>query len=255
MQVITVVGSNGAGSTTVSARLAIAVAAAAGGRVVVLDSDLGFGNLERAFSVIPSCGLADVLAGRCSLMDAMEATAWPGLRVVASGSHSDPTRVLSAAERLLLQQAVEDLRPDCDLLLIDTGISPNLFFFAGLADCPVLVMTPGQDTYGKHAALLTALAAKLPRIAVEVLVNRVEDHANGMEAFAVMAGLCSATIAADLHYLGALPFDGRLDLTRRTAHLAGTLMAPGPHEAVDQIAVRLLTPSAAPARGHGPLLR
>jgi MinD-like ATPase involved in chromosome partitioning or flagellar assembly len=156
---------------------------------------------------------------------------------------------------MLVLEGIGGLRAHCDLLMIDAGVSPNLFFFAGVADRLVLVMTPRRDTCGKPATLITALAAQLPKIAVDVLINKTEEGADGLSAFATLAGLCKPTIAADLHYLGECPFDRRLDTTHPGPSFTAALAGAATDEVATQLVARLLTPHPVPLYGQGKLLQ
>jgi len=162
---------------------------------------------------------------------------------------------MTTAQRLLVLEGIAGLRADCDLLVIDAGVSTDLFFFAGIADRLVLVMTADRDSCRPSAALLTALAARLPKIAIDVLVIGTESDTDGLGAFATLASLCPATIAADLHYLGEIRFDRRVSTTGSAACRAEAFTGPETHEVAERMAAQLLGSRAVPRYGLGAFLQ
>jgi flagellar biosynthesis protein FlhG len=206
MDITAVIGGSGrAGASTVVAELATALAARRE-RVAVLDADLGSGNVGALLGVPPEPSLGDVIAGRCTLVQALRAGA-SAVRGVAAGRWPDRAHSLALDERLRLIEQIEQVVARTDTLLIDAGtsVTPNTFFFTGLAHRVILVVTPEAEAGDKALATLTAVVARRPKASVHVLVNRARAPAEGRQAFSALASRVDPTLAAEIHYWGARP--------------------------------------------------
>lgn len=108
----------GAGKTTTVANLAT-VLAAAGQRVVVVDSDLRRPRLHESFGVADDKGLISVLTGETTLADALQPVPeHPGLHVLpAGGTAPNPSELLSLKRTAEL---VFELQSQFDVVLIDS---------------------------------------------------------------------------------------------------------------------------------------
>jgi flagellar biosynthesis protein FlhG len=245
MHIVSVVGgSSAAGTTTIVARLALA-AAALGRRVLVVDADLGFGNLGLMLGVAPATGLSDILAGRCTVRDAWTSAGRDPIRVVAAGACADPVRLLTAAERLRALTELERVAADVDLALLDVGRSPNLFFFAAIAESLLVTVGPSFEARAKSAAMLTALGTKLPKSSLSVVVNRTHAPDEGLEAFTGLVEACGSDLPAEFHYAGTFPFAATLDIVGRTIDRRAILEQPALQAAAARVAAAF--PPAEPA--------
>jgi len=197
-------GGGGAGATTVVAELACAIAAL-GRRVAAVDADLGLGNLDRVLGARPRRALTDVIAGRCTLPEALASTEG-GVALVAAG-RAEPVERLTVEERLRALEQVRAIASQFDVLLVDggSGVTTTGLFFAAATRRMILVATPAAEAQAKTVATLATLVAKLPKASVHILVNRVRTPAEARHTFGELMRLAEPTLCADVHYLGALP--------------------------------------------------
>lgn len=119
LQVIAVSSSvPGEGKSTFATNLAVSFARD-GKSVVVVDLDLRRPTQHRVFPTTSNhIGLADVLAGRAEIADAVQATPVDNLTLLTSGPlPADPGRLV---ESLRLRQVLIDLRKRYDVVIVDT---------------------------------------------------------------------------------------------------------------------------------------
>ncbi|STX04978.1 polysaccharide biosynthesis tyrosine autokinase [Kocuria rosea] len=107
---------NGAGKSTITANLAVAVAST-GRNVVVVDGDLRRPVIADLFGLAPGIGVADVLTGQMQLEEALQTyDGLPNLHVLGAGDvPKDPAEILSSeAVGAMLQTLAQDA-----LVLVD----------------------------------------------------------------------------------------------------------------------------------------
>jgi len=141
-------GKGGVGKTTTVANLG-AVLAAGGHETVVVDADLGMGNLAGALGVDAGDGptVHDVLAGQATAADAFR-DGPVGLSVLPA---SDDLDDFGAANPSNLATLLGDI--DADLVLVDTsaGLSHDSVEPLRVADEVLLVSTPERGALGDTA--------------------------------------------------------------------------------------------------------
>ena len=134
------------GKSTVTANLAVAMAAA-GENVVVVDGDLRRPTVVDVFRLIPGVGVTDVLSGHAAIDDVLQPWgAMPNLNVLGSGRiPPNPSELLgSRAMRNLLKTLAEDA-----VVLID---APPLLpvtdaaVLARVSDGAIVVVRSGKTT-------------------------------------------------------------------------------------------------------------
>ncbi|PLP97146.1 polysaccharide biosynthesis tyrosine autokinase [Cupriavidus pauculus] len=130
----------GAGKTFASVNLAV-LFAEAGQRVLLIDADLRRGKVASWFDLQADIGLAEVLAGRLPLSEAVQRTVVNGLSVLPAGAPpNNPSELLMHPAMTTCLQMCRDR---FDLIIVDT--SPVLAvadatFVADLAGSTLLVL-------------------------------------------------------------------------------------------------------------------
>lgn len=137
-------GKGGIGKTFLAANLG-AVAALAGRRVVLVDLDLGGGNLHTCLGVRTSSrvNLLDYLDDRVEELEkvAIE-TSVPGLRLVLGALSHPGAAETTRAQRTEMLRQIRHLQADVVILDLSAGTErPTLDFFLG-ADSSFVVTTP-----------------------------------------------------------------------------------------------------------------
>ncbi len=181
-------GKGGVGTSNLALNLAIALGEL-NQRVVLVDADLGLANIDLLSGLIPLNDLGDVLAGSCSLDEAlMEGPAsirvLPGahaMRALPEVLGDGPSRV--AAELAQLEQ-------NADFLIVDagSGLGAGIATLAVAAD-EIVVVTSPEPTSVADAHATLARFRRMPGVRLRSVVNQASSTA---EANSVLDGL-SAT--------------------------------------------------------------
>ena len=245
-QVITVTsGKGGVGKTNVVTNLAIALSRA-GKRVLVLDADLGLGNIDVLLGLTPKYTLEHVLSGTRSLSDIM-LEGPSGIRILPASSGLAQLTALTEAQHQILQGELEQVSHLIDILLIDTGagISSNVTFFAAAAQSIVVVISPEPTSLTDAYALMKVLLRQYRERRFHVLVNLAKSPNEAARVFAKLDVAASRFLQISIEYLGFVPLDDYLPLavTQQRAVLDRYPQAPSSRaflsltEAVERLAV------------------
>jgi septum site-determining protein MinD len=166
-------GKGGVGKTTTVANLGAALAEG-GHEVVVVDVDLGMGNLAGVMGVDAGAGptIHDVLAGRATVAEAVREGP-SGTSVLPGSPDLDD---FGAADPSNLDALVAAL--DAETVLLDTsaGLSHDTVEPLRVADAVVLVSTPDREAVG-DAGKLGEVADRVGTPVVGVVVTRADSGA------------------------------------------------------------------------------
>jgi len=241
-------GKGGVGTTTVAVHLAVA-AARTGTRTVLLDADLHGGDAAMRFGLPERYTLADVLAGRRTLDEAMQ-SGGDGLNVLAGAwGYEEPLDDPDTAGRLLLEQ-LETIAPQTDLAVLDAGngFHPMLLRLARAAGAVLTVTVPETPSVLAGYATIKALVRRGVAVPLYALVNRAASPAAARDVHARLAEACRCFLAVELHRAGDLP-DDRAVATADNSHQPLSI-AGSQSTAVRQLThlAKTLTASCLPAR-------
>lgn len=155
------------GKTTTIANLAV-VFAETGKRVIIIDADLRKPTVHRIFDLSNQQGLTNILAGRQSYQQVVQAVPSSGVHVITAGPiPPNPAEFIGS---FAMQALIEQVKTSYDLVLID---SP-----------PVLPVTDGQLLAGySDGTLLVARSGKVTKDQIrkaKQLLEMVGGHIIGV---------------------------------------------------------------------------
>lgn len=205
-------GKGGVGKTNVAANLAVALARA-GHRVLVLDADIGLGNLDVLLGLVPRYTIEDVLSGARTLNEiAVEGPS--GICVLPASSGVPHLTALTDAQQCIIQEQLEQLAAGMDVLLIDTGagISPNVTFFASSAHETVIIATPEPTSLTDAYALIKVLTRQYRERRFKVLVNQAKNRRDAEEVFCKLDRAVDRFLHVAVEYVGYIPHDDYVPL-------------------------------------------
>jgi flagellar biosynthesis protein FlhG len=245
-------GKGGVGKTTVSANLAVAIAA--GGRdVMLVDADLGMANVDVLLGLRTRYHLGHVVAGKCALEDAI-VTGPHGLQIVPAASGIKQMANLSPAEHAGIIRAFSDLYHRVEVLVVDTaaGLSDSVTTFSQAAQHVLVVVCDEPASITDAYGLIKVLSREHGVQSFKVLANQTRRPGEGPDLYQKISRVCDRFLNVSLEFAGSVPYD---DYLRRAVQHQTAVVEAYP-ASISSIALKNLAVKAdkwsAPqgARGH-----
>ena len=208
VRVITVTsGKGGVGKTNVSANLAISLANQ-GKKVLVMDADLGLGNIDVLLGLHPKHTLESVIRGENTLDEVM-VDGPAGIKVIPASSGIKNMAELSASQHAGIIQAFSQINHDIDVLIIDTaaGIADSVVSFACAAQEVLVVVCDEPASITDAYALIKLLHKEYGLFKFRILTNMVKNIQAGREVYDKLVRVTDRFLDVALEFTGAIPYD------------------------------------------------
>lgn len=202
-------GKGGVGKTNLTVNLGIALAKR-GERVLMMDADIGLANLDVVIGTQAKYSIQHVLRGLCTLQEAI--TEGPGgVHFLSGVSGLEALIDLDSQSGMQFMQDLMKLERQYDYLLLDTGagLSQNLLTLLGISDRVLLVITPDPSSLSDGYAVLKAHQLHSPHIGVDIVMNMVENHAQGKAFYYRIQTIANQYLRAQTEHLGSVRFDAQ----------------------------------------------
>lgn len=203
-------GKGGVGKTNVSVNLGLALSGQ-GKQVMLLDADLGLGNVDVLLGVHPVHNLSHVISGERTLEEVIvEGPA--GLQIVPAASGIKRMAELSPEEHVGLVRAFSELNNNLDALIIDTaaGISDSVITLTRAAQEVLVVVCDEPASITDAYALIKVLNQEHGINKFHVMVNMVQSVQQGHDLFAKMLKVTDKFLDVTLDFTGTVPYDDYL---------------------------------------------
>ena len=203
-------GKGGVGKSNVVSNLAIALSAQ-GKKVLLIDADLGLGNLDVLLGLSPTYNLNHVMSGEKTVMEIL-IDGPAGIKIIPAGTGVQELTSLGQHEKLKLLDELDMLEEQFDILIIDTeaGISENVTYFTVAAQEIFVVVTPEPTSITDAYALIKLLATRYSEHHFKVLVNMAKDSEEALEVFRKLANVAGRFLDISLDYLGCVVKDEKV---------------------------------------------
>ena len=201
-------GKGGVGKTNVVANLALALTRS-GRRVLILDADLGLGNMDVLLGLNHHYSIQHVLNGEKRLEEII-IEAPGGFQLLPAASGIQELTDLDQSQRLFLLDELDMLQERFDVLLIDTGagISANVMYFNFAAMEKVVVVTNEPTSLTDAYALIKVLTKKYQQKTFKILINQARSAREAERIFRQLSQVVDKFLGApSIDYLGWIPYD------------------------------------------------
>jgi flagellar biosynthesis protein FlhG len=203
-------GKGGVGKTNIAVNLALGLVRN-GGRVMLLDADLGMANVDALLGLHAGTSLMNVLRGEVQLEEIV--IDGPGnLMVVPAASGIQYLSRLGTAECAGIVRAFSGLKHSIDTLVIDTatGISECVASFCAASSEVLVVVSNERASLRDGIAHIKLLHAEYGVARFHVIANMVKTAREGDELFASILGMLAEQHDVLVSYAGFIPFDDAL---------------------------------------------
>jgi len=205
-------GKGGVGKSNVVVNLGLALAQR-GLNVLLIDADLGLGNLDILLGLTPQLTLQDALASQLKLAEVI-VDGPGGLKILPASSGVADLAILDEFQKLFLLNEMDHYTEDVDVVLIDTGagISPNVLFFNIGAQERILVVNNQPPAIADAYALIKILASQHGETRFKLLVNGLAHPGEAALVYRTLVRVAERFLGQEisLDYIGFVPYDQAL---------------------------------------------
>lgn len=200
-------GKGGVGKTSICVNLATEFAGR-GLRTILVDVDLGLANAHILAGRTPGKTLSDYIDGSATLMEVV-VDGPKGVKIISGGSGVKEMADLDDRGRNKVLEAIAQLKPHCDVILLDTGagISSNVIDFVAVADHTLIVTTSNFAAIADAYGIIKVLVQSGYTHALHMIINRVRSPEEAEQVFKKLQGCTQRFLGSELNWLGLLPED------------------------------------------------
>ncbi len=203
-------GKGGVGKTSVSVNLSLALSAR-GAKVILVDADLGLGNIEVLMGLHSFYNLAHVIEGSKKLEEII-LKAPLGLEIVPGSSGLSRIADLIDKEREKLLDALFTLCERSEFLILDTmaGIGKNTIGFCTSADEVLVVTTPEPSAIVDAYATIKTIYLQHQDANIKLIVNMAVNSAQAQAVANKLSNVTKQYLNKNIIYLGHIQRDSHV---------------------------------------------
>jgi len=221
-------GKGGVGKTSIAANLGY-VLSTLGKQVLIMDTDLGLGNLDVLLGITPRFNISHVISGEKDIGDIM--VDGPGnMKILPASSGIQALTHLTRSQMDLINEQLLSSVAQFDAVIIDTaaGISSNVLYFNASAQEILVVVTPDLTAITDAYALMKVLSIQYEVAVFRLLVNQVADAEEGREIFNHLKLITRQFLDVSIQYSGHILKDDHIPKGVRSQKLVSHMYPKSP---------------------------
>ncbi len=203
-------GKGGVGKSNIVANVGF-VLSRLGKRVLIIDADLGLGNLDVLLGLTPRYNLSHAVLGSKTISEiALEG---PGkMRIIPASSGVQELAHLTDDQKTRFLDSLDAVMNDVDFLLIDTGagISSNVMYFNSSAREILVVVTPEPTSITDAYALMKVLSMNYSQKRFRLVVNFAKNAREAEGVYQQIKLVADRFLDITIEYVGFVLMDERV---------------------------------------------
>jgi len=221
-------GKGGVGKTNIVANLGY-ILSSLGKKILIMDTDLGLGNLDVLLGITPRYNISHVISGEKVIADIM--VDGPGkMKILPASSGIQALTHLTSAQMDLISDQMLHIVNSFDVILIDTaaGISSNVLYFNASAQDVCVVVTPDLTAITDAYALMKVLSIQYDIAGFRLLVNQVGKEEEAREIFNHLELITRQFLDISIQFMGHILKDDNIPKGVRSQKMVTDLFPKSP---------------------------
>lgn len=221
-------GKGGVGKTNIAANLGYALSRL-GKKILIMDTDLGLGNLDVLLGITPKYNMSHVISGEKAFADIM--VDGPGnMKILPASSGIHGLTHLTSSQMDLISEQMLHIVASFDAVLIDTaaGISSNVLYFNASAQDVYIVVTPDLTAITDAYALIKVLSIQCGVSGFRLLVNQVENAKEAREIFRHLELVTGQFLDVSIDFMGHILKDDNMSKGIRSQKMVSDMFPKSP---------------------------
>ena len=203
-------GKGGVGKTNIIANLAYSLRKL-GKKVLLLDADVGLGNVDVLLGLAPKFNISHVISGKKTIKEII--VKGPGnIDIIPASSGIQEVTTLNKNAKLSLMEQIDEIGLNYDYFLIDTGagIYDTVTFFCNAAQEIFVVATPDPTSITDAYALMKVMNKKFGEQCFNLIVNFVKSEKEATNVYTNLSLVLDKFLGVGLKFTGYILNDPNL---------------------------------------------
>ncbi len=209
-QIITIAsGKGGVGKSNISVNLSLAYGEI-GKKVLIIDGDLGLGNVAVFLGLIPKYNLFDVFKRKKNLQEII-LTYNNNVSIVPGASGYYQMTNLDRYQQSYLFSSIQQIR-DYDVIIIDSGagLGKSILGFCAISHCVFIVTTQEPAALTDAYGIIKSVVVQTQHRRMGLIVNMVSSQEIGNKVYRKLSSVSEKFLGIKLDLIALLWDDPRL---------------------------------------------